>query len=257
MLVWAMWLRSQPVEYTGSFEQMKAEARAENKPMALYFYSSPLCSPCQTFESQSLADSRVETLLNTDFLFLTLNGESLENNGFQIASQYRITLYPTLILFHPDGTIASNKAGLQPPTILLPELRKVVPARHTTASTGGGSASGSSGSAPTTSAFHAPATRARASDHNGWWHIKVKPLPAKGYGVQVGVFSSYDTINDEINRLSPHYNYPMAIRSGMLNGRQVFKLVFGPFPSMDVARQFESIYERGEDRQAYIVNMGE
>ena len=102
-----------------------------------------------------------------------------------------------------------------------------------------------------------PATRAKAPVHTGWWQIDVDPLPSRGYGVQVGVFSNYQTITEEVNRLSPHYNFPMAIRPEVLNGQTVFKLVFGPFPTQAAARDFETKYERAEGKSAYVLDMGE
>lgn len=237
---------AQPTEYSGSFEEMKAEALRSNKPVAVYFYSASLCSPCQALETQTLSANTVSGLLNKEFLFMKLNAESLEKQGFQIAAKYRVSLFPTILLFSPDGSQLKSLSGMQTPSMILPELRSVIPEKPKPVVT-----------AAPVRASSPPSTRARASAHAGWWQVSVASLPSQGYGLQVGVYSNYETILTEIHRLEPHYDYPMAIRAELLNGQTVFKLVFGPFADRSAAKQFERKYERSEGRDALVVEMGE
>lgn len=243
LIVGGMLLASaQPTEFTGSFEELKAEALRSNKPFAVYFYSASLCSPCQALETQTLNTNTVSDLLDKEFLYMKLNAESLERQGFQIAAKYRVSLFPAILLFAPDGSQLKSLSGMQTPSMILPELRSVIPEKPQPVVVRPPSP---------------PSTRARASAHAGWWQVSVKSLPSQGYGLQVGVYSNYETILTEIHRLQPHYDYPMAIRAELLNGQTVFKLVFGPFADRSAAKQFERKYERGEGRDAVVVELGE
>ncbi len=230
---------AQPVEFTGSFEEMKAEALRSNKPIAVYFHSASLCSPCQALETQTLNSNTVSGLLNKEFLYMKLNAESLERQGFQLAAKYRVSLFPAILLFAPDGSQLKSLSGMQTPSMILPELRSVIPEK------------------PQPVVTRPPSPRARAAAHAGWWQVSVASLPSQGYGLQVGVYSNYETILTQILRPQPHYDYPMAIRAELLNGQTVFKLVFGPFADRSAAKQFERKYERGEGRDAVVVEMGE
>lgn len=247
LILSGMFLASaQPTEFSGSFEEMKAEALRSNKPFAVYFHSASFCSPCQALETQTLGSNTVSTLLNEEFLYMKLNAESLEKQGFQLAAKYRVSLFPAILLFSPDGSQLKSLSGMQTPSMILPELRAVIPEKPEPVAV----------TTPASSSA-APSTRARASAHAGWWQVSVASLPSKGYGLQVGVYSNYETILTEIHRLQPHYDYPMAIRAEPLNGQTVFKLVFGPFADRSTAKQFERKYERGEGRDAVVVELGE
>lgn len=237
---------AQPTEFTGSFEQLQAAAQQQNKPFVVYFYGSG-CSACQSLEAQTLADPGIGKALNDRFLYMRLNAQSLERQGFQLAGKYRVSLFPTLLIFAPDGSVANTLTGLQTPAMLTPELNQVAPPP----------APPKPKPAPKPATSSTTTTRARATQHTGWWLVDVKPLPNRGYGVQVGVFASYETVLQEINRLGGHYDYSMAIRSEFLNGQAVYKLVFGPFPNETQARQFERKYETSEGRDAVVILMGE
>ena len=238
---------AQPAEFAGSFESMKSTAISQGKPFAVYFYTSSLCSPCQSLEQNTLRANTIREILDEDFLFMKLDAESLVRQGFQLAAKYRVTLYPTILLFDKSGNLSKPLTGMQTPSMLLPELRALAPATVVVAPS----------PVPTRAPRPAPpATRARSSQHSGWWAIDISPLPSQGYGVQVGVYARYETILEEIDRLKPHYDYPMAIRAELFEGQTVFKLIFGPFPNQNAARQFERKFERSEGDGAVLVELG-
>lgn len=243
-------LGAQPELFSGSFDAMKTSAISQGKPYAVYFHPTSQCSPCQTLEQHTLEANTVTDVLNQHYLFMKLNAESLHRQGFQLAAKYRVHLYPTILLFDQTGTLRETLTGMQTPSMLLPTLRKLTPAPKVLGPSPNSAPSGASSSSP-------PSTRAKSALHSGWWKVSITPLPSLGYGVQVGVYARYETILEEINRLQPHYQYPMAIRAELLGGQTVFKLIFGPFPNSTLARQFEQQFERSEGTRAVLVELGD
>ena len=282
LLLWSVSGLAQPRWFEGSFDDLQARARQSNKPYLVYFYTASLCSGCKSFETQTLQDAATLQMLNDRFLIMRLDAESLERQGFQLASQYRLSLYPSILLFQPDGTLSGTLLGFQSPSMLRTELEKLSPApapRPVATATPSSPASPApkpavvtapkpAAAAPATTpgpsttprpaATPAPtATRARTGTPGGWWKVEASPVATQGYGVQVGVFSQYEAILQEISRLSPIYRYPMAVRAEQLRGQTVFKLVFGPFPDEARAREFKQRYDRAERATALVIWLGE
>ncbi len=266
----------QPRWFEGSFDELQAGARQSNKPYLVYFYTSSLCSGCKSFETQTLQDAATLQVLNDRFLLMRLDAESVERQGYQLASQYRLGLYPALLLFQPDGTLSRTLLGYQSPSMLRAELEKLAPATApkpavviapaptpVPAPRPAQAATPSSSSRPAAAAsaprpVAAPAaSQARTGTPGGWWKVEASPVAGQGYGVQVGVFSQYEAILQEISRLSPTYRYSMAIRAEQLRGQTVFKLVFGPFPDEARAREFKQRYDRAERATALVIWLGE
>lgn len=243
-------LLAQPVEFAGSFEQLQAAGKAQQKPYVVYFYGEAPCNACTQMESQTLKDPGIVKLLGSRFLWMKLNAESTDRQGFQLAALHRVSLYPTLLLFTPDGTLSKSLIGMQTPSMMRRELDQLLPAPSPPVAV----VPPKPVVAPTPASA---STRSRSQPHPGWWQVETKPLPSQGYGVQVGVYANYETILQELNRLTGAYNYPMAIRAETLRGKTVFKLVFGPFPDEERARQFKSRLDRGEGLRTVVILMSE
>jgi thioredoxin-related protein len=74
------------------------KAKAEDKPMVLYFYSN-YCGYCDRMEKEVLADKDVSNTIKTSLVFLRINVDKQSD----LAYKYNIRGYPTTWLLEPSG----------------------------------------------------------------------------------------------------------------------------------------------------------
>jgi thioredoxin-related protein len=101
-----------------SFESAKSQALSQRRPILMYFSGSDWCPSCQQFkaavldspEFNSFAESRL-VLFQADFpRYRSLAQLHLQANR-QLATQYRVTGYPTILLAAPNGKVVANIAA--------------------------------------------------------------------------------------------------------------------------------------------------
>jgi thioredoxin-related protein len=74
------------------------KAKAENKPIVLYFYSD-YCTYCEAMDKNVLSDKDIKKSLNTDVIYLKINVDEKR----ETAARYNIRGYPTTYLLDPAG----------------------------------------------------------------------------------------------------------------------------------------------------------
>lgn len=98
-----------------SFETAKAQATSRGLPILMYFSGSDWCPSCQQFkagvldsrEFQSFAEPRL-VLFQVDFpRSRPMAALHLQSNR-QLATQYGVTGYPTVLLAAPNGKVVAN-----------------------------------------------------------------------------------------------------------------------------------------------------
>lgn len=236
--------------FEGSFEALRAEAREQDKPILLWFYTE-WCQACPDFEAEVLGNSEISGVLSRDFLLFKLNAESVANNGFQLAAQYQVSFYPTVLLLKPDGSVGQRLMGQQSQEAVATALKTLRPQAAVAAKpTPKPAASGSTTRSPA-------ANLSRRSSHPGWYLVELEAMPERGYGVQVGVFTDYDTVLDEIAWLRQEFGYPTMVSHTELNGYIAFRVAFGPFPDRSKAVQFEQEFEQRSGRSAFTIGLGQ
>lgn len=101
-----------------------AKAKNENKPIFLDIYAI-WCGPCKLLKKQTFVDKEVVKFYNTNFVNVSLDGES--SDGAVLAQKYQIPGYPTLIILdnkenplyatagfmHPKDFLKFGKEGLK------------------------------------------------------------------------------------------------------------------------------------------------
>jgi len=74
------------------------KAKAENKPLLLYFYSN-YCTYCEAMDRNVLSDKDIKKSLATDVVYLRVNVDEKR----ETAARYNIRGYPTTYLLDPAG----------------------------------------------------------------------------------------------------------------------------------------------------------
>jgi subtilisin family serine protease len=94
--------------------------------------------------------------------------------------------------------------------------------------------------APTPSPTPPPrneAVETSVSSGKGLFRFSVKPQAASGWGVQVGVFGDYGNVLIQTERFERQFSTSVIVNINEMNGRTVYKMILGPFNSVDQARQ--------------------
>jgi len=105
-----------------SFDEGMAKAKADNKYVLVDFHTS-WCKYCKLLDSNTFTNAGVIKKLNDDFVAikvdaegdgkLTFEGKQMTEN--QLASTLKVTGYPTLWFFKPNGDRLKYLPGYSPP----------------------------------------------------------------------------------------------------------------------------------------------
>ena len=98
--------------FKGTWSEAVAKAKNENKPVFLDIYAT-WCGPCKLLKKQTFADKEVAKFYNTNFINVSLDGET--GDGEVLAQKYQIPGYPTLIILDNKENPLYATAGFMPP----------------------------------------------------------------------------------------------------------------------------------------------
>lgn len=94
--------------FSGSWQQVLAEARRQHKPIFLDVYTH-WCPPCQRMAREALPNATVGATYNDRFINYQLDAEIGE--GLALARQYSIASYPTALFLTPGGQLVHRAVG--------------------------------------------------------------------------------------------------------------------------------------------------
>ena len=108
------------LEWMTDFEQVKARARAENKPILLVFSGSDWCGWCikldrevfSTDEFKKWAADNIVCMI-ADFPAVKKIEDKLKQQNEQLRDSYNVAGYPTVLLLKDDGTVIARSGYLQ------------------------------------------------------------------------------------------------------------------------------------------------
>lgn len=98
-------------EHTG-WADILSKARTENKPVFLDAYTA-WCGPCKLMVKNTFSDTAVAAMYNSRFINVKIDMEKGE--GPDLAAQYGIDLYPTLLFVNGEGQVLHRAAGYHDP----------------------------------------------------------------------------------------------------------------------------------------------
>ena len=95
-------------EKTATYSQLLDKASKEGKMIMLDFYTD-WCVPCKQMEERVFSQKRVGDAVNSDFISMRVDAEKGE--GVELAKQFRVTGYPTLLFISSEGKEINRLRG--------------------------------------------------------------------------------------------------------------------------------------------------
>jgi thioredoxin-related protein len=102
-----------------SWSEALALAKKSGKPIFLDAYTD-WCGWCKVMDKETFANAEVAKVMNASFVNVKMDME--RDGGIDVAMKYRITGFPTFMVFKADGTPSYKSFGYQPPEAWLKTL---------------------------------------------------------------------------------------------------------------------------------------
>lgn len=106
----------------GSWEEMIARAKQENKVLFVDFYTS-WCGPCKMMEKEVFSNKKVGDYYNQNFICCQIDGEKGE--GPALTKKYKITAFPTFLYLNGEGQVVYRFSGARNSKEFLEEAERV------------------------------------------------------------------------------------------------------------------------------------
>lgn len=97
---------------TGSFEEVKAKAKRENKLIFVDAYTT-WCGPCKWMAKSVFTNDTVADYFNTNFIATKIDMEKGE--GIEFRKKYQVFCFPNLLFINSDGEVIHRRGGGMPP----------------------------------------------------------------------------------------------------------------------------------------------
>jgi thiol-disulfide isomerase/thioredoxin len=104
--------------FEGNWAQLKAEAKKQHKAIFVDCYTS-WCGPCKMMATKVFPEKTVGDFYNPSFVNYSLDMEKGE--GPQIAKEFNVRFYPTLLYFNTEGELMHRTAGARPADMFVNE----------------------------------------------------------------------------------------------------------------------------------------
>lgn len=222
----------------GDFYSIKSRAAEAGKLLFVHFTAS-WCMPCQWMERNTFRDEQLGAFVNDHYLAVQVDIDARQ--GLRLKEEYQIVALPSMLIIDPRGVVIARYEESMDADRLLRLLRHhyydreelAPPMARLNASPDGQSVPSLSRPAliPEASvAADAPMKqpeRVRPSDYGA---LPAAATPSKArYGVQVGVFGTYQNAVKQLDLYQERFEQPVWIFPGTHEGRQIFRIVIGSF----------------------------
>lgn len=94
--------------FGGDWEALLAKAKKDKKPFFVDTYTS-WCGPCKMMSKLTFTDAEVAKLANQYFIPYKIDAEKGE--GVEIANEYKVHAYPTILFFDAKGNKIGKEVG--------------------------------------------------------------------------------------------------------------------------------------------------
>jgi thiol-disulfide isomerase/thioredoxin len=216
-----------------SYLKAKQQAEIDNLKYVLYF-KADWCSPCQWMEETTFLDDHLQSAMNQEFLFVSLDIDAFE--GYALKEYFHVYALPTILVFNAQHEIVNRNEGSLSARALLDLVEKeMVTANHAEPS------HGMVNTQPLPQAAKIEKAK-RTSDLTG---ATTHDLPDEikrsvtKYGVQLGAFSSYENARQVQDKAGQFTTEHIEI-STVLNGETtIYKVYAGRLDNLDQAKQLQ------------------
>ena len=248
---------------SADWENSKSRAMTEGK---LYFvdFDASYCATCRNMDESTYMSERLANYINKNVVAVRIDVQDFD--GVMWSQQYEVEALPTMLIFNERGELVKRIVGYQSADDLIEEFSALkskdfapVPAVNNTPAPA---------PAPAPIAADKPMSKTNSSDNPslftptpnttnnsvvteepmstgfGLYEVAVRKQESKGFGVQVGVFSTYETVLAQASLLKRKYTKKTLIHIDKHNGSVVYKLVLGTFKSKRDAAYFRNDLRR-------------
>lgn len=113
-----------PLNWLTNIETAKQEAKAQNKPLLLYFTGSDWCIWCQKMDGEVFDSAEFHNDFAQKLVFVELDfpqkkklDAATKAQNEKLANEYNIQAFPTVLILNPDGklmaTLHYEEGGVQ------------------------------------------------------------------------------------------------------------------------------------------------
>ncbi len=209
---------------------------SENSMFQVLVFNADWCLPCKWMEKNTFNDEELVNYLNKNSISSKINIDSEE--GYKVMSKFNVKVLPTIIVLNAIGEEISRKQELMDGKSMLKFISNYIPSYYPKQP----NTEHAIKAAPKTDSFEKESVKTtppKSDDlslsetpgtNGSLFKVAPKEIEAKGYGVQVGVFTNYEKAMKEAERLqklvqaSDLLIYNLATASGIK-----YKLIFGSF----------------------------
>ncbi len=119
-------------EWTTDYKAALVQAKAQNKLVLLDFTGSDWCGYCKLLEKDALSQQKFKDfadatyiLVRVDFPRQTPLPDDLRQQNEGLKSQFKVHIYPTLIVLDGDGNEVGRQEGYYPGTTAESEIARL------------------------------------------------------------------------------------------------------------------------------------
>lgn len=240
----------------GHLSQVEQLAATEGK-LYLVHFTAQWCMPCQWMEKNTFNNADVAQFANDNYLAVRIDIDQPEGQTHK--QEFTVTNLPTILIFNSKGQLKDRWETSLDAEQLLQILRKHnIPENRQSNGLAVIQTEILDSPRPVfASVLSPPQPDFIATAHQNAtyasYHASITPqsIPTpvptpleENFGIQVGVFSSYNNAVGEVMRLEQKINQPVHLASGTYEGRQIFKVIVGRFSNRTLALAYLSQLRR-------------
>ncbi|AEE52187.1 thioredoxin family protein [Haliscomenobacter hydrossis] len=218
-----------------SLAEAKVRAAQLQRPLFVNFHAN-WCLPCQWMDNNTFLDPNVSDYLSLNYLAVKIDVDEVQ--GYADKEACGVKFLPSMLVFNASGIVVVRYEETLDAGQLLTLLQRYntpenrVAQRPLVMNVNHISSPVQENIAPNLSA-DADDDPAKLDAQRRRLNLPTPPPPGspgiRKLGVQLGVFSSYEQVIQQVQFFEKKFNKPVNISSRLYNGQTYYHLIAGPF----------------------------